>query len=164
MGLFSNRRAISPLVATVLLISFSVALGAVVMSWGESYVEQKAEFVRGVQEVKSGCDAVTFSIITIKGIPQLCYTPTAVELSLDNGASIGLEDLHARLVDDRNQFFVKESTLSAPVKAGDPVKLSIPYIGLTKPVQVKFTPKIKMDGEVVFCAANSRQFENFRQC
>lgn len=28
-----NKRAISPLIATVLLVAFAVALGAVVMSW-----------------------------------------------------------------------------------------------------------------------------------
>ena len=38
-----NRRGLSPLVATVLLIAFAVALGAVIMSLGKSYVESIPE-------------------------------------------------------------------------------------------------------------------------
>jgi len=37
-----NRIALSPLTATLLLIVFSVALGAVVLTWGESFVEAEA--------------------------------------------------------------------------------------------------------------------------
>ena len=43
-----GKQAISPLVATILLLAFSIAIGAVVMSWGESYVEEKANFVQGI--------------------------------------------------------------------------------------------------------------------
>jgi len=33
-----NRKALSPLVATILLIAFAITLGAVIMSVGKSYV------------------------------------------------------------------------------------------------------------------------------
>ena len=51
-----NRRGLSPLVATVLLIAFAVALGAVIMSLGKSYVESILE------EISTGdavCDPTT---------------------------------------------------------------------------------------------------------
>ncbi|MDP7623305.1 MAG: hypothetical protein QF436_04300, partial [Candidatus Woesearchaeota archaeon] len=32
----SNKRGVSPLIATVLLISFAVALGSVVLNWGRN--------------------------------------------------------------------------------------------------------------------------------
>ncbi|MFC1728027.1 archaellin/type IV pilin N-terminal domain-containing protein [Nanoarchaeota archaeon] len=35
-----NKKALSPLVATLLLVVFAIALGSVVMSWGKAYVEQ----------------------------------------------------------------------------------------------------------------------------
>ena len=54
MGLFTQKRALTPLVATVLLVAFSVGLGALVMSWGEDYISEKAEFVQGTAEIKSG--------------------------------------------------------------------------------------------------------------
>ena len=32
--IIKNKKGVSPLIATILLIAFAVALGAVVMSWG----------------------------------------------------------------------------------------------------------------------------------
>lgn len=37
-----SKKGIAPLIATVLLIAFAVALGAVVMNWGRAYVEDTA--------------------------------------------------------------------------------------------------------------------------
>ena len=34
--IFLQKKGVSPLIATVLLISFAVALGAVVMNWGRN--------------------------------------------------------------------------------------------------------------------------------
>jgi flagellin-like protein len=39
MELFKNRKAISPLVATILLIVFSLILGTITMNLGKAYIE-----------------------------------------------------------------------------------------------------------------------------
>jgi len=38
-----NKRGISPLVATLLLVAFSLVVGAITMTWGKSYVEKIQE-------------------------------------------------------------------------------------------------------------------------
>ena len=38
-----NKRAISPLIATILLVLFALVLGAITMNWGKSYVEAVEE-------------------------------------------------------------------------------------------------------------------------
>jgi flagellin-like protein len=50
-----NRRAISPLIATVFLIAFAVALGAVIMSLGKTYVESIPASAAGAKV----CDSTT---------------------------------------------------------------------------------------------------------
>jgi len=35
-----NKRALSPLVATILLVIFSLAIGTITMNWGKNYVEK----------------------------------------------------------------------------------------------------------------------------
>ena len=35
-----NKKALSPLVATVLLVIFSLAIGTITMNWGKNYVEK----------------------------------------------------------------------------------------------------------------------------
>ena len=38
-----NKKALSPLVATVLLVVFALVIGTITMNWGKSYVEGIAE-------------------------------------------------------------------------------------------------------------------------
>ena len=35
-----NKKALSPLVATILLVIFSLAIGTITMNWGKNYVEK----------------------------------------------------------------------------------------------------------------------------
>ena len=37
-----NKRALSPLVATILLVIFALVIGTITMNWGKTYVEQVA--------------------------------------------------------------------------------------------------------------------------
>ena len=43
LKLYKNKKALSPLVATFLLVAFSLVLGSVVMNIGKSYVERLSE-------------------------------------------------------------------------------------------------------------------------
>ncbi|MEA2037668.1 MAG: archaellin/type IV pilin N-terminal domain-containing protein [Nanoarchaeota archaeon] len=37
---FRNKKALSPLVATILLVVFALVIGTITMSWGKSYVDK----------------------------------------------------------------------------------------------------------------------------
>lgn len=39
----SNRKALSPLIATILLVVFALLIGTITMNWGRSYVEKIKE-------------------------------------------------------------------------------------------------------------------------
>ena len=39
MKLFNNRKALSPLIATLLLVVFALVIGTATMSWGKEYVQ-----------------------------------------------------------------------------------------------------------------------------
>lgn len=58
-----SKKAISPLIATVLLIAFAVALGAVVMNWGGSQLRD--------QEI---CSKIDISLEKINNLPHLCFS------------------------------------------------------------------------------------------
>src|SRR3989304_4592231 len=123
MSLFSNRRAITPLVATILLVAFSVGLGALVMSWGEEYIEEKAEFVQGTAEVKSGCDAAKIDIIKIGGKAQACFGTEGIQLWIDNGPAVDLNNIHARIA-GQNGVEVKEEILTEPRLKANAIKVT----------------------------------------
>ena len=164
MSLFSSRKAITPLVATILLVAFSVGLGALVMSWGEEYIEEKAEFVQGTAEVKSGCDAARIDIIQIGGQPQICFGPESIQLWLDNGPDMDLYNIHARIA-GANAVDVIEEILSEQLLKSNAVKVNIPYNRGVGPIlQVKLTPKIWTGREAAICAQSAINVERISAC
>lgn len=164
MSLFSQKRALTPLVATILLVAFSVGLGALVMSWGEEYIEEKAEFVQGTAEIKSGCDATILEIIRISGQPQLCSTGNTIQIWLDNGPDSDIFNIHARIA-GTNDVQSVESILAQPLLKSNAAKTEIPYnpaIGQIQ--QIKLTPKIWTGTDVAVCAQASLTVERIPSC
>lgn len=47
-----NKKALSPLIATVLLVAFALVIGTITMKWGENYVDEINE--QGKEEIKTG--------------------------------------------------------------------------------------------------------------
>jgi len=159
-----NKKGITPLVATILLVAFSVGLGALVMSWGEDYIEAKAEFVQGTAEVRSGCDAALIDIIQIGGAPQSCVGEGMIQLWLDNGPDMELYNVHARIV-GKDDVHVIEEVLDQPLLKSNAVKVEIPYNPAVGAVlQVRLTPKIWTGQNVVTCTQSRLDIERLPYC
>jgi hypothetical protein len=156
-----DKKGISPLVATILLIALSVGMGVAVMSWGEAYIEEKAEFVQGVQETVTSCDLVSFSIIRIAGVDQLCVADGAVKGLIDNGPDTNIAEIHARIVSDAG-IGVVENVLDRPLARGSAAQVEFNAAGIIS--QVKFTPKVVIAGKTVVCSRQAIVVENIRAC
>ena len=164
MSLFASKRAITPLVATILLVAFSVGLGALVMSWGEEYIEEKAEFVQTTAEAKTECDLAKISIIQISGQPQACYGPQGIQLWIDNGPDAELFNVHARIV-GANGVDVKEEILKDPLLKANAAKAVVPFDTTISPIlQVKLTPKVWTGKGPVLCAQGAITLEQLLPC
>jgi len=159
-----NKRGITPLVATILLVAFSVGLGALVMSWGEDYIEEKAEFVQGTAEVRSGCDVAAISVIKIGGQQQACFGPNGIQVWIDNSPDIDLFNIHARIA-GANGVQVIEGILKQPLVKSNAVKVEIPYDRSIVPIlQIKLTPQIWTGSNAATCAQNSLTLERLQPC
>lgn len=163
MGFMAGKKGISPLIATVLLIALSVGMGVAVMSWGEEYIEQKAEFVKGVQETVTSCDLVQFSIIRINTVDQLCIADTTIKGLIDNGPDTHIEDIHARVVGEKG-VYVDESILEKPLAKGSAVTVAFSVGDLGAISQIKFTPTIITSGKPMVCTKQAIIAENIRKC
>lgn len=162
--MFNGRRGITPLVATILLVAFSVGLGALVMSWGEDYISAKAEFVQGTAEVKSGCDSAQISIIKIAGQDQACIGPNGLQLWIDNGPNTDLYNIHARIAGE-NGVDVKEEILTGPLLKANAAKATVLFNNAISPIlQVKLTPKIWTGKNVAICSQTAITLERLAQC
>lgn len=160
--MFDNRRGVSPLVATVLLIAFSVALGAVVMSWGESYIEKKATFVNGAGEVGGSCGSASISILKVKDIPQVCASGDQIDIFIRNG-DVELSGIKA-LVVGADGVAVVENILTQPLKIADGVKTTIAHQPVGTVEQVVLTPSVDRSGVREFCRESETKIEDIRPC
>ena len=154
---FKNKKAVSPLIATILLIAFAVALGAVVMSWGIN--------VKPLMENPSieKCGDVSLEVQKIKDIPQAFYGGSGsdgfIKFTIANTGSYGIDEIILWIVGekDTNIIDLKQSS----IKVGYPLIKEVQYnfdtYGEVK--KLKFIPKIKVDGSVITCAKNSLEEE-----
>ena len=74
VNLLKNKRGISPLIATVLLIAFAVALGAVVMTWGKSYITNLTTYAEEKSAGEMKCDMqVRINFAYVDNQKELCF-------------------------------------------------------------------------------------------
>jgi flagellin-like protein len=60
-----KKRGISPLIATVLLIGFVVALALIVLLWGKNYIEELAAKRGMIAQKQQECQMVEFTVKSI---------------------------------------------------------------------------------------------------
>lgn len=66
-----RRKAITPLISTVLLLVFAIGLGTLVMSWGNS-------------SYKESCDFVEIAITELAGKKQICLADSDLKAVIEN--------------------------------------------------------------------------------
>jgi len=122
-----TKGTVSPLIATVLLIAFSFALGAVVLSWGESFVEERAQFVNEPAEVITSCQPIEVSALRVDGNPVGCIGQTDISVGVEN-LGPAISSLQATFVTPR-EVKVVDNVLVGPLGAGETRQISIPWSG-----------------------------------
>ncbi|MFH1850076.1 MAG: archaellin/type IV pilin N-terminal domain-containing protein [archaeon] len=149
MKLMRDKRAVSPLIATVLLIAFAVALGAVVMNWGKTQVE-------GHMVESQACEGVSLSWYKRNEIEQVCYRDDLVAFSVESGPRADIDDVKM-IIDGENDIIIKESVFSSQLIRADVKKATVPYdVSVNgKVLQIKLTPKMKTADKEMLCTENA---------
>jgi flagellin-like protein len=101
-----NKKAVSPLIATVLLIAFAVALGAIVMNWGSGYVKSMQDYSKENSESMVRCSAnVNLELEITKAIVDLDGTTPSrlnnLSISLDNKGGQNVPQFIIKLYDEK---------------------------------------------------------------
>jgi len=99
--LFNNKKGISPLVATILLIAFAVSIGALIMNWTSS------EDSNAVLQTSS-CSAINLKVLSA------CQDNNSIKLSLKN---VGRGNINSVILrgksNSRYDYLVPASFLSS---------------------------------------------------
>lgn len=105
-----NKRGLSPLIATVLLIAFAVSIGAMIMSWS---IETHAP------SEQTTCEQTSIALQELTTGDAICYDEQtqAVRFLLQNTGSTTINQLTLRVIDDQQN--VDEQTLNAQLAPGE---------------------------------------------
>ncbi len=132
-----NKKAVSPLIATVLLIAFAVSLGAVLLTYLTSFGE---------------CSGTEIEIPTLNSEPEVCYnTQTSkLEFTVENTGSEDIEYLKLALT---GALSVENIEVERTIPQSDTEKISVDYKfqALGNIQKVKITPVVIEGDEEIVC-------------
>lgn len=151
--LLRSKKGVSPLIATVLLIAFAVALGAVVMNVSAALLESDAE------GKAADCSSLALSVAQLRGLPDVCFGGGKVTYRLTNTGSSRISDVLTQAVGESG--LVQES-LGSPLNAGDVKDNSLSY-SLAKNGNIKRMRFIPMSGTKI-CEAQGVEVASVRDC
>jgi flagellin-like protein len=141
-----NRTGISPLIATVLLLAFAVAIGTMVVS----YLLDAAQ--------STPCDDVA---IALEGDASACYTDGHISFILVNKGDTPLSGAKVRLINTAGD--ISETRLGITLEPASATRAEIPYTTLNpEGVSMTLVPAIQLEKEL-FCAEQEIKVQ-LRQC
>ena len=87
------KKGVSPLIATVLLIAFTVAIGSVVMNWGTGYIKEEQSVATSTSNVKLICATdVNLKVMKINNMKDYCYTNDSENITISARLTKGIKN------------------------------------------------------------------------
>jgi|SRR3989344_6649068 len=158
-----NKKGISPLIATVLIIGFTIVIAALVITFGTNLVRTTTENTQTSSDVSLACQQTA---IKTKLTTELVDGPNKIlKVAVDNGASIKLEGFVFRVynVGETSADVLDTKTDAAKIISSNPGVYSIESNGLTTfevdydetkittPVKLGVKPRIIVSGQEREC-------------
>ncbi len=145
-----GKKGMSPIIATILLIAFAVALGAMIMNWSSSLIS-------------GGAKASACGDANIKMREDLCYNygGNKVELDLVNTGDSTIENLILRLnsTDVQQDLEIKYSVL----EPGDIMVKKVPII-LPDEFTLQLIPTVMVGEEEATCDKVLKEVQELPSC
>ena len=146
-----NKKAVSPLIATVLLIAFAVSLGAVLLTYMSSLGE---------------CGGVSIQIAELNEKPQICYNSNTnkLDFTLENSGHEDIEYLKLTLTGALNVDNI-DVDQSFPQSEAKKVSIDYKFIYLGQLQKLKIVPVTLEDNEETICPTDkSLEIEYIPEC
>jgi len=164
-----NKKGISPLIATVLLVGISIALGAIVMNFTSTSTTELTERTgeRMNREVKCSFD-VLINVLEIDNQKWVCYNRNGAnnfEIIIENQGNEDIEGVQIFLLDSGGTPYTNNSytLLEAHKRAKYNVSLGSSFV--FPPSKALISPILSVSGSSVdVCSDNRIDLEDFCEC
>lgn len=160
-GIFGSKKGVSPLIATILLIAFAVALGSVVMNWGLNLNLAKISDVCIDAEIK----------IRNVGNSEACFGGVGgngyINFVIDNVGKKNISGLAIWIIGEKGTKLFDLDNIQINIdslfqKDDKEVSYDSGTYGSIK--QVQFIPKIKSGQSTEICPKNAIVAKNIGAC
>jgi flagellin-like protein len=145
----NNKKGVSPLIATVLLIAFAVSLGAVVINLG-------------VNLFGNPCSGVKLEILSVDGNARVCHIVASKTLSMTvvNSGSGEIDGFKLTIVgDDAANDDIAEAVGVLEKKV---ISYAIPT--LKRVDVITLIPFYLKQGQIKYCSDEKRDYTNIPTC
>ncbi|MFH1642329.1 MAG: hypothetical protein ABIC04_05530 [Nanoarchaeota archaeon] len=146
-----NKKAISPLVSTLILIICAASLGVVVISWGHSEV---------INPEISECSKTGLSMIELGGIRQICANNDNVEFMIKNNGETNLDGIKFVIISDQG---IESGEINRMILSSDVIseKVGSANRNIKK---IMLVPKIFSGDNTKYCPKNGVDLEDIQPC
>ena len=150
-----NKKGISPLIATVLIIGFTVALAAVIMTWGQSFTKNIQKQTEETSDVQIKCATdVGYSVKTA------CIDAATVKVTVSSEATKEIDKFKVRLYKSPSE--VQTLDITSPLAGFDIKTYTLtpvnPPFAAADVKSVELFPVVTISGKSISCAANIESF------
>ncbi len=148
-----QKRAMSPLLSTIILIGFAIALGGVVMSWG------KAGYTAEKQVME--CEQTSLSLVSYGENKGICSRDGILYFTMQNNGEMDLEGIKVSILGTNDIY---SGVIDRKIDVADIVKLDIGYDDVGKIEKIIFVPKFNDLEEGQLCPKNGFSIEDVGEC
>ncbi len=156
--LAKSKRGISPLIATVLLIAFSVALGTMIMNWSHDVLNPPGD--------DYSCDAINVGIRLSEGMPIICILRdiSTIKVVLENQGEMPFDFIDYSVI-DTNTPDLFDGRITEGIEVGRLTNEEISYtLQDDSSLQISFVPGFKTSEGERICTEKKIVYDNIPQC
>lgn len=147
------KKAMSPLVSTVILIGFAVALGGVVMSWGKGGYTVEKPIVE--------CGQTSLSLISYGENRGICTKEGNLYFTIQNNGETDLDGIKVSLLGDKDIY---STVIDRPINVADVIRLDLGYGDIGKIEKVIFVPRFNYIGQERLCPKSGFFIDKVEEC
>ncbi len=148
-----NKRGVSPIIATVMLVGFTVAVIGLVIVWSRGFIEERAQKEEALAGTKLNCENVKFEV------EEAYQTGENLHLKIKNAASQRIDAVVLRIkgenVEATEQGFVVKGLETKSLDIGSE---SFDASAVGEITSVEIIPEIKA-GKNTFVPCSSKMLE-----
>ena len=146
----SSKKGMSPLIATVLVIAFAVAIGVMILNWTSDISKTTTT------SPTDYCDGVSLSVNSV-----VCYDGSSIVLHAKNTGTKKFDGVMIKSSTPNGDldFKIKDSAMIAR----ESIDKTVPFTG-NEGVSIQIVPFINVDGSAVACLPGAYSQDDLPLC